>query len=185
MAARTERGLWRLGTLPVVVTVMTGIVAVYMSLVAIGNITDFDTNQAFVQHVLAMDTTFQDPDLMWRAIEDSTAQNVAYIAVIAWEALTALVLLWATLAWLRPRRRRSLDRPRRLSTIGFLMVVLLFGGGFITIGGEWFAMWQSAQWNGLDPALQNLIIAAFGLVLVNMPSPGWEPAAVREAMRVE
>jgi predicted small integral membrane protein len=62
------------------------------------------------------------------------------------------------------------------------MLEILFVGGFITIGGEWFAMWQSKTWNGLDPAFRNATIAAFGLVLVHLQSrepsvtPGTEGA---------
>ncbi len=149
-------------------------VALYTFLVALGNITDFGTNQAFVHHVLAMDTTFQDPDVMWRAITNETVQNIAYIGVIVWETATAIVLIYAVTLWLGARRNREFDRPRRISTVGFLMMLILFGGGFITIGGEWFQMWQSDQSNGLQPALQNFIISAFGLVLVHMPSHQWQ-----------
>lgn len=163
----------RLGTLPISCTVVTAIVALYISLVLLGNVTDFGTNQAFVQHVLAMDTTFQDPDLMWRAITNETVQNIAYIGVIVWEAATAAVLVWAVVHWFRARATRDFRSARRLSTVGFLMMLILFGGGFITIGGEWFAMWQSDQWNGLQPALQNFIISAFGLVLIHLPSQEW------------
>ncbi len=35
-----------------------------MALVSFSNITDFGTNQQFVRHVLAMDTTFKDEDLI-------------------------------------------------------------------------------------------------------------------------
>lgn len=49
-------------------TLLTATVALYIALVAFGNITDFGTNQQFVRHVLAMDTTFKDDDLMWRAV---------------------------------------------------------------------------------------------------------------------
>lgn len=170
---RTERGIWALGTLPVAATVVTAIVALYIFLVALGNITDFDTNQAFVQGVLSMETTFNDPDIMWRAITNETIQNIAYIGIIVWETAAAVVLLWATYEWLKAAKARSFDRPRRLSTIGFTMMLILFGGGFITIGGEWFAMWQSDQWNGLAPAIQNFTISAFGLVLVHLPSHQW------------
>jgi predicted small integral membrane protein len=31
------------------------------------------------------------------------------------------------------------------------MALLLFPGGFIAIGGEYLQMWQSEDWNGLDP----------------------------------
>ncbi len=167
------RTIKTLGTLPVAATTVTAIVAVYISLVAFGNISDYDTNRAFVQHVLEMDTTFQDPDLMWRAITNPTLHTIAYIGVIIWETLAAIVLVWATVVWLRASKVRAFDLPRRLSTLGFIMILILFGGGFITIGGEWFAMWQSSQWNGLDPAIQNFTIAAFGLVLVHLPSHQW------------
>jgi hypothetical protein len=46
-----------IGTLPVVSGVLVGLNALYMILGAFGNITDFDVNQRFMQHVLAMDTT--------------------------------------------------------------------------------------------------------------------------------
>lgn len=157
------RFLARVGSLNAVVTVLTGISALYMLLVVLGNVTDYGSNEAFVKHVLAMDTTFKSPKLMWRAITSETVVTVVYVAIIAWEALTALVLTAGFIAWLRGKAAAA-----TLSSTGWLMQVLLFLGGFITIGGEWFVMWQSEQWNGLQAALQNVIVAAFGLVLVHL-----------------
>ncbi len=166
-----RRGGRRLpGVLPCAATAMTATVAVHMALVAFGNITDFGTNQQFVRHVLAMDTTFRDPDLMWRAIESPALQNAAYVAVIAWETLTAAVLLYATGVWLRALRRGAADRARAASTAGLVMVLLLFGLGFLAIGGEWFAMWQSSDWNGLDAAARNVLLAVAALVVVHLPA---------------
>ncbi|MEU9454748.1 DUF2165 domain-containing protein [Streptomyces sp. NPDC048277] len=145
--------------------VLTGTVALYIALVALGNITDFGTNQAFVQHVLAMDTTFKDDDLMWRAITDKGLENTAYVAIIAWETVAALVLVAGTWFWVR----RDNGRARRVSTYGLLMLVLLFGAGFIAIGGEWFAMWQSKTWNGLDAATRVLVLTGVALVVVQLP----------------
>jgi predicted small integral membrane protein len=171
----SPRGLSRFGTLPVVVAVFTLITAAYYTLVAFSNITDFGTNQEFVKHVFAMDTTFNDPDVTWRAITSSAIQNIAYVLIIVWEVLTALVLIWAFVAWVRALRAGGgYDRPRRLSSLGWTMVLLLFAGGFIAIGGEWFVMWQSSDWNGLDPALQNVIIAGLALILAHLPSREWE-----------
>jgi hypothetical protein len=45
------------GTLPVVCAVLVALNGLYVLLVAFGNITDYSANAAFVQHVLAMDTT--------------------------------------------------------------------------------------------------------------------------------
>ncbi|WP_097274196.1 DUF2165 domain-containing protein [Streptomyces sp. TLI_55] len=147
-------------------TLLTATVALYMALVAFGNITDFGTNQAFVQHVLAMDTTFKDDDLMWRAVTSKGLQDAAYVAIIVWETVAALVLIYGT--WLYARRDDL--RGRRFATYGLLMVMLLFGAGFIAIGGEWFSMWQSEDWNGLDAALRVFVLSGVVLIVVQLPA---------------
>jgi predicted small integral membrane protein len=174
----TERPATRLlalGTLPVAAAVLTAINALYLLLVVFGNITDFATNQQYVQHVLAMDTTFHDKHLMWRAITSRTLQNIAYVAIIVWEAASALLLTLAT-AWWFPalRRGHGYAQARRAATLGLLMMLWLFGAGFIAIGGEWFAMWQSKAWNGLDAAIRNVTLAGLALLLVQLPSRQWD-----------
>jgi predicted small integral membrane protein len=151
--------------LPLAAALLTGTVALYMALVALGNITDFGTNQAFVQHVLAMDTTFKDDDLMWRAVTSEGLQNAAYVAIIVWETVAALVLVAGTWFWFR----RDPARARKVSTLGLLMVMLLFGAGFIGIGGEWFAMWQSDTWNGLDAATRIFLLSGVVLIVTHLP----------------
>ena len=180
-----RRRVLGLGTLPVACTVMVGINALYMLLVAFGNITDYGTNFDFVSHVLSMDTTNfgapagegLDSDVMWRAIEADWVHHLAYIGVIIWESAAAIVLLCSLWAWLRASRTRSFDLARRLGTIGLAMILVLFMGGFIAIGGEWFQMWRSTSWNGLEPAFRNSVLAAFGIVLMHLPSPQWAAAA--------
>jgi predicted small integral membrane protein len=160
MATTTSRS-----ALSLTATLLTASVALYMALVAFGNITDFGTNQQFVQHVLAMDTTFKDDDLMWRAITSKGLQDAAYVAIIVWETVAALVLLYGTWLW----ARRDHAGARRISTYGLLMVMLLFGAGFIAIGGEWFSMWQSGDWNGLDAATRAFVFSGVVLLVVNLP----------------
>ncbi|MCD9880528.1 DUF2165 domain-containing protein [Streptomyces guryensis] len=145
-------------------TLLTASVALYIALVAFGNITDFGTNQAFVQHVLAMDTTFKDDDLMWRAVTSKGLQNAAYVAIIVWETLAALVLIYGTWLW----ARRDYARARSISTYGLLMLLLLFGAGFIAIGGEWFSMWQSKTWNGLEAATRVIVFTGVVLLVVQL-----------------
>ncbi|MGX1885153.1 DUF2165 domain-containing protein [Streptomyces sp. NPDC055287] len=153
-------------------------VALHMALVAFGNVTDFGTNQEFVRHVLAMDTTFKDEDLMWRSIDSTTVQDIAYIAIIVWETVAALVLIVASAQWAVALRSGEFGRARRVGTLGLLMVLLLFGAGFIAIGGEWFAMWQSADWNGLDAATRNFLVAGLTLVVVHLPAGDGRQAPV-------
>ncbi|MDZ4046379.1 MAG: DUF2165 domain-containing protein [Rhodoglobus sp.] len=184
MTTTSENRTWwqKLGSLPFAVAVLVACNALYIFLVALGNITDYDTNFAFVQHVLSMDTTNfgaaegtgLDPDVMWRAITDPVAWNIAYIGVIVWESLAALVLIAACVAWLRAFIiRGAFDLARTLSSIGLLMIIVLFFGGFITVGGEWFQMWRSTSWNGLDPAFRNAVLAAITLVLIHTTAQSW------------
>ncbi|MEV7201963.1 DUF2165 domain-containing protein [Streptomyces griseoluteus] len=153
-------------SLTLAATVLTGVLALYIALVALGNITDFGTNQQYVRHVLAMDTTFKDDHLMWRAITSTALQDTAYVAIIAWETVAAAVLVWGTWLW----ARRDHARARRFSTYGLLMLILLFGAGFIAIGGEWFAMWQSKTWNGVDAATRVFLLSGVALIINHLPA---------------
>lgn len=184
MTTTSDKRTWwqKLGSLPFAVAVLVACNALYIFLVALGNITDYDTNFAFVKHVLSMDTTNfggdpgtgLDPDVMWRAITDPVAWNVAYIGVIVWESLAAIVLIAACIYWLRAFiTNGNFDTARALSSIGLLMIVALFFAGFITIGGEWFQMWRSTSWNGLDPAFRNSVLAAITLVLIHTTAQSW------------
>jgi len=157
--------------LPLAATLLTATVALYIALVAFGNITDFDSNQQFVRHVLAMDTTFKDDDLMWRAVTSHGLQDAAYVVIIVWEVVAALVLIGGTWFW----GRREYGRARQVSTYGLLMLMVLFGAGFIGVGGEWFAMWQSEDWNGLEAATRVFLLS--GVVLLVIQLPGAAPEA--------
>lgn len=161
------------GTLSLAATLLTATIALYMALVAFGNITDFGTNQQFVRHVLAMDTTFKDEDLMWRAVTSQGLQDAAYVGIIVWETIAALVLIYGSWLW----ARRDDLRARRMSTYGLLMVMLLFGAGFIAIGGEWFSMWQSKSWNGLDAATRIFLFSGVVLLVNQLSSPRTETSA--------
>ncbi len=169
-----SRSLWRsVGTLQGLVTFLVAMNGLYLLLVAFGNITDFPANQAFVQHVLAMDTTNfgapagtgLDPRVMWRAITSPGLQNAAYVGLIAWETVAGLVLATAVVARLRGS---DPQRAQWLATAGLLMMLALFFGGFIVVGGEWFQMWRSTAWNGLDPAFRNTVIALATVALVHI-----------------
>ena len=64
-------------------------IGAFAGLVALNNVVDYGTNLRFVQHVLGMDTTFEDSRLRRRAITSPALHHAAYWAIIAAEALTA------------------------------------------------------------------------------------------------
>ena len=146
-------------------TALVGTVAALFLAFAFGNLTDYGTNWAFVQHVLSMDTIFADSTLRWRAITDPALQTAAYWSIIAWQLATAAVLVVSTI-----RLALAIGDPARFqavkgyAAVGLIMALLLYGLGFTVVGGEWFAMWQSHQWNGLDSA--NRFVTLTGIVLI-------------------
>ena len=62
-------------------TSLVATVALFFILAAFGNITDYDTNWAFVQHVLAMDTILPGSTLTWRAATDPRLATLAYLSI--------------------------------------------------------------------------------------------------------
>ena len=89
-----------------------------VSLVAFGNLTDYDTNFAFVQHVLLMDTTFPSSTIRYRAITNPALYHAAYALIIAAEILTA-ALCWmgALQLWRHLGDTGRRDAPRKLADV--------------------------------------------------------------------
>ena len=61
-------------------------IALFASLVTFGNLTDYNTNFVFVEHVLAMDTIFPFSTIKYRAITSPAFAHAAYALIIAAEA---------------------------------------------------------------------------------------------------
>lgn len=147
-------------------TLLTASIALFASLVAFGNITDYNSNFAFVHHVLLMDTIFPDATIKYRAIDSVVVHHAAYIFIIALETLTS-ILCWVG-AWQLLRRRHAsaseFNRGKRIAIAGLTLGFLVWQVGFMSIGGEWFGMWMSQQWNGVSSAFQ--FFMTIGVVLI-------------------
>jgi predicted small integral membrane protein len=146
-------------------------VALDFTLVVFDNLTDYGSNYAFIHHVLWMDTTFPGNHGLWRAIHPLWVHAVFYDAIIAWEALT-MVLLWAGSV----RLLRAVGRPgaafrdvKNLAIAGLTVGLLLWLLAFLTIGGDWFLMWQSPVWNGQQEAFRMFAVMALILIYLVMP----------------
>ena len=148
-------------------------VALYVTLVVFNNLTDYGSNFDFVSHVLAMDTTFPDNNGMWRAINVPALHHAFYWVIIATEAAIA-VLCWLG-GW---RLLRSIKDPVRfnrakgVAVAGLTLGIILWFTGFMTVGGEWFLMWQSSTWNGVAAAFR--LVAILGIVLLYVVLPDGE-----------
>jgi predicted small integral membrane protein len=134
--------------------VMTFGLALFGLAVAIDNIIDYGSNFAFVQHVLSMDTIFPGNALTWRAITAPALHHLGYGLIIAAEALTGVCFLVCA-GKLAANLKASAIKFHRAKSFGVIAATIGFATwfvGFMVVGGEWFAMWQSKIWNGQQTA---------------------------------
>jgi predicted small integral membrane protein len=160
--------------------VMVAAIALFASLITFGNLTDYNTNFVFVEHVMSMDTIFPFSTIKYRAITNPALQYAAYALIIATEAVTA-VLCWIGAALLAHRLTadaRAFNRAKTFAVVGLTLGFLLWQVGFMTIGGEWFGMWQSQQWNGVPSAFRFMMTMVAVLIFVAIPDQELEGRGV-------
>jgi predicted small integral membrane protein len=151
-------------------------IALLVSLVAFGNLTDYGTNFAFVQHVMSMDTIYPFSTIRYRAISAPALHHAAYALIITVEVIMAL-LCWigAVLLALQIRADAGVfNRAKTFAIAGLAVGFLLWQVGFMSIGGEWFGMWQSQQWNGVPSAFRFVMTIIAVLIFVALPDQNVE-----------
>ena len=150
---------------------MVAALALFGFIVTYDNIVDYRSNYDFVRHVLSMDTTFPGNALMGRAITDPVLWHVAYDAIIAAEGLMCLAFAVATAELARALfcDAERFNASKRFVFIGAGIGFLLWFLGFMVMGGEWFAMWQSKTWNGQQAAFRFYLTLIGVLLFVNQP----------------
>lgn len=136
-------------------------------LAATGNLLDPDANMAFVVHVLSMDTVFSPGDSPWRAITSPLLHRMVFWLIVTLELVIAALCLWgATRLFANlsgPAARFNAAKGPAIA--GLTLGILLWFTGFIVIGGEWFLMWQSQSWNGIEAAFRFSAIFFLTLLL--------------------
>ena len=143
---------------------------VYAALVTIGNLIDPQSNLLFIKHVFSMDTTFQKPELMGRAITSPIFYTIALWIIIFVETL--ICALCFSGAWRLFKKLKSDDKDfhaaKGLGIAGLLIGLSLWFFGFQVIGGEWFASWQSLQWHGFEPAGRIMNFLLGSLIFISL-----------------
>lgn len=122
--------------------------------VTLNNLVDPRSNLRFVTHLLSMDTIFPDSTLRRRAITSPTIHRLAFALIVMAEGLTALLCLAGAgwLAWHLGANAEVFEAAKAPAFAGLALGFGLWFGGFMIVGGQWFASWQSAQWNGRESA---------------------------------
>ncbi len=146
--------------------VMVASLAAFALMVAYGNIADYGANFEFVRHVLSMDTVFPGNALAHRAITAPGLWHAAYWAIITGESLTGLAFAAGAVEMARNLRADAgrFQLSKRFVYIGAALAFLVWFFGFMVVGGEWFAMWQSREWNGQQAAFR-FYVTVLGVLL--------------------
>lgn len=144
--------------------------ALYALLAGIDNVVDYQANFPFVQHVLMMDTTFRAPSVMGRAINSPWLHHAAFVSIIVAELGVGVIAGFGALRMMMAGRdARAFAAAKDIATAGLMLAVFIWFGGFLVIAGEWFAMWQSTQYNAQTAAFQYVVPYLLILAIVLPP----------------
>jgi predicted small integral membrane protein len=145
--------------------------AIFLAAVVFNNTTDFYSNYHYIQHVLSMDTTFPGNSGMWRAISNPAIYRFFYGVIILWEAAAGILIGLGVWRLWHARNGSALEwkRAKTLAVVGLTLSLTQWYTAFITIGGEWFLMWQSKVWNGQDAAFRMFSMMALSLIFLCLP----------------
>ena len=152
-------------------------VAIFYTLVVFNNITDYDSNYQFVRHVMMMDSTFPGNRGMWRAVNSPALHTAFYLTIIAWETLTMLLCWWggARLARALGGTAAAFQSAKGIAILALTVSLLMWLVAFLSVGAEWFLMWQSKTWNGQDAAFRMFTVVGIVLLVVSRPDTHDQP----------
>jgi predicted small integral membrane protein len=149
----------------------------YYTLVVFNNTNDYNSNLTFVRHVLLMDTTFPGNHGMWRAIHSPAVPWLFFGSIVCWEIVTGLLCWWAGFLLLRNLRSSpaTFNAAKKVGVVALTLSLLMWLSAFLTVGNEWFLMWQSKEWSGEGGADHMFAIA--GIILLYLVTPDVEGQA--------
>jgi predicted small integral membrane protein len=142
------------------------LIGLFALLVAYNNLRDPQSNLRLVEHLLSMDSVFPDTRLKSRAIASPLAHRLAFGVIVAVEGVTALLCLAgaAILAGALGAGAAEFHAAKSVAFAGLGLGFALWFGGFMVIGGQWFASWQSKQWSGRESAF--MFYSAIGIAFL-------------------
>ncbi|HET6375020.1 MAG TPA: DUF2165 domain-containing protein [Methylocella sp.] len=151
-------------------TACVSAIAFYAALVVFGNVTDYWTNFFFVTEVLDMDDVRSDAHIRWRAITSPALHHAVYILIIATEAAVTSLCALGALAMARRMKAKAQEfhQAKRRAILGLTLGFLLFEGGFIAVGGEWFGMWQARDFDAVQSAFRIAVTMLGVMIFVSL-----------------
>ncbi len=140
-------------------------------LITFGNISNPSPNQTFAQHVVSMDTVSEKSLVVQRAIAQPWAGQTFFISIVAWETTVTILCFSGLFFCVRTLRSPgdAFQKAKGCALLGLSLAMLLWVGGFLGVGGEWFSMWLSPQWNGQNSAGRMALVTGVALLFLERP----------------
>jgi predicted small integral membrane protein len=114
---------------------------------------------------------------MWRAIQSPAIHFAFFASIVVWEIITGLLLYWGGIRLVRNLRSSAatFNAAKRIGIAGLTLSLVMWLTAFLSVGNEWFLMWQSKEWSGEMGADHMFAIA--GIILLYLVMPDFEGQA--------
>lgn len=132
--------------------ILMAYISFFGMLVMIHNFTDYDSNYTYVAHILSMDTTIANENILYRAIDSPYLHHRIYWFIITMEVTYTLLCLIGTYH-LYSKVNASAEEfheAKKYSIMGILVAIFIYYVCLQTVGVEWFDMDTSQSWNAKD-----------------------------------
>ena len=95
----------------------------------------------------------------------ASAVGVTHVLALVWEIVAALVLILSLVYWVRDLfRGRTYETAKAVSSVGLLMIVVLYFGWVIGVRGDW---------SDERAAFPTAVLATLTLLLIHTTSQAW------------
>jgi predicted small integral membrane protein len=141
---------------------------VFLALAAFNNITMSAGGYGAVAAAVGMETTFQPPGAMWRAITSPALIWLGFAVIVIGELVGAIYCLWgAGKLWSARASAEAFNGAKPTAMLGLTITAVLYFVGFHAVAQEWFLMWQSTEMNVLQDAFRNFASAVLLMLWIN------------------
>ncbi len=144
-------------------------VAIYISMVALSNIFEYSINFNYLSQIMRMEHVFEKVNIE-RAVFSPILHHAAFITIIIWEVISAVILWIGVIQSLKSIHDPILfSKSKEMITIGLLLLLILFSLVFVAIGGQYFASWQSQTFNSVRAVTPYLSFVGLVTILWVLP----------------
>jgi predicted small integral membrane protein len=113
----------------------------------------------------------------WRALSSPAIHLAFYYGIIAWEIANTILLWWGVARLVKALRLSAgaFNSAKGMPVMALALSMSMWLIAFLSVGGEWFLMWQSHTWNGQEAAFRMFAVVGLALLIVLQPDTEGQP----------